>query len=871
MTNLFKRFFGDRTLYYKLTVAFVLATMIPMLLLAYTSYMVIDSRLYREAGEKLDMGMKTAWAEYKARGEQMRYGMLQAALQGEISNSIYRGDSKYLKEMMIKWKEKRPYVDIWIIVDNKGKVISRLNGEIKDDLFEVNGLVETALTSGKTFISTEILSEDILDREGEVIHKQFAPLINPEDAGDRFKEGDDMALMVVTPVLDGSQKPVGAIITGDVLNNDTAVPDVVSNRFPWLSASIVMNGMRISTNIKGNNGRTANFTLLPSSFMEKITLGKQASGNMNILDSEFITLADPIRNSKGKVIGALAVGMPKAWLWDIQKENQKIIAVATLLGLLLASIIAFITEGRITAPLRRLKQRVVALEAGKMDELVGEIVANPDSRDELLILADRFNNMINSINLREKEREEHLKELESKNNQLMELNEKLDSANEKLEVSYEEIQSQTEEVGAANEELRVVNEELEGKIAELKEANSSLIIEKEEKMQMTQRLMQSEKLSSLGEIISGVAHELNNPLATVMGFSELLLGKEHAKGAREQLEIINESSHRCKRIVDNLLTFARSYKPEKSYSDLNMVISGTLDLKQYHLRADNIDVETELDPALPKTMLDEHQFQQVFLNLINNAQHAIAEKENGRGRITITSSSEKDIIRIKISDTGKGIPADVAKKIFDPFFTTKEVGKGTGLGLSISFGIIKEHGGNIFAASKPDEGATFVIELPVVGAPEKAQEVQSPESPANQLAASGLRALVLDDEPNMLGLLKEALSSSGFHVDTTTIGVEALKMLKETSYDLIMSDIKMPGLSGMEFHDRLMAMKPEALDKVIFMTGDSIGKETQDFIKATGKPFLKKPFTMKGLRAEISKHITSLNPDTPPSSTKVVS
>lgn len=870
MTNLFNRFFGDRTLYYKLTVAFVLATMIPMLLLAYVSYRVIDSRLHREAGEKLDMGVRAAWAEYNARGEQMRYGMLQAALQKEIREAMRQGDSEYLKGMMIRWKEKRPYVDMWLMVDNGGKVLSRLNGDLKDDVFEVNGLVGMALRSGNTFTSTEILPEDIVDREGEEFHRQFAPMIRPEDAVDRFREGDEMALLVVTPVLDDLRKPVGAIITGDILNNDMAVPNAVSKRFPQLSASIVMNGMRISTN-KGNNGRTAAFTLLPPSFMERINLGEKASGEMNILDVEFVALADPIRNSKGKVIGALLVGTPKTYLWGVQKENQKVIAVATFLGLILASIIAFITEARITAPLRRLKGRVASLESGRTDELVEKVVVPSGTEDELLILTGRFNSMIDTIAIREKEREEHLKELESKNSELMKLNEKLGAANEKLEVSYEEIQSQTEEIGAANEELRVVNEELEGKIAEIREANSSLIIEKEEKVQMTQRLMQSEKLSSLGEIISGVAHELNNPLTAVMGFSELLLGKEHAKGVRDQLQIINESSHRCKRIVDNLLTFARSYKPEKSYSDLNMVISGTLELKQYHLKADNIDLGTELDPALPKTMLDEHQLQQVFLNLINNAQHAIAEKENGRGRITITSSVEKDTIKIKVSDTGNGMPEDVAKRVFDPFFTTKEVGKGTGLGLSISFGIIKEHGGNISVSSRPGEGATFVIELPVVGAPEKAQAAQSPESPADLPAATGLRALVLDDEPNMLGLLKEALTSSGFHVDATTIGVEALKMLNETSYDLIMSDVKMPGLSGMEFHDRLMAMNPEVLDKVIFMTGDSIGKETQDFIKATGKPFLKKPFTMKGLRAEISRHIASLNSDTSPSSTKAVS
>ena len=364
-----------------------------------------------------------------------------------------------------------------------------------------------------------------------------------------------------------------------------------------------------------------------------------------------------------------------------------------------------------------------------------------------------------------------------------------------------------------------------------------------EQKALLQKLAHSEKLSSLGEIVSGVAHELNNPLTAIMGFSDLLLDKDLPEMAKKQLKMINDASQRSKRIIDNLLTFARAYKPEKKYNNLNSVITGTIDLKDYQLKVNSIDVELNLDPSLPKTMLDEHQLQQVFLNIINNAQHAVAEKGIG-GRISINTTFDDKIIRATVSDTGKGIPEGRLKKIFDPFFTTKEVGAGTGLGLSISYGIIREHGGNIYATSRPGQGATFIIELPIIKAPEDSSPAAT--SKKSRLSKKGNRALVLDDEELILSLINEVLVDSGFHVDTAVSGDVALRLLSNQTYDLIISDFKMPGMNGKEFYHKVKSMKPDAANKIIFISGDSVSDGTQTFLKDTGNLFLKKPFTLEG-------------------------
>jgi two-component system NtrC family sensor kinase len=228
----------------------------------------------------------------------------------------------------------------------------------------------------------------------------------------------------------------------------------------------------------------------------------------------------------------------------------------------------------------------------------------------------------------------------------------------------------------------------------------------------------------VGELIAGVAHEVNNPLAVVMGYSEMILGEENLdEQLRRPIDVIYNEANRARKVIQNLLSFARKHSPEKQYASINEILERTLSLKEYDLRKNNIELIKKLAPELPASMADPNQLQQVFLNLIINAEQAMVESEESRRQIVVESKVKNGrnklmtdgdkIIEISFCDCGPGIAEKNLKKIFDPFFTTKPVGRGTGLGLSVSYGIIKEHGGDIFVISKEGEGATFFIELPI--------------------------------------------------------------------------------------------------------------------------------------------------------------
>jgi signal transduction histidine kinase len=228
------------------------------------------------------------------------------------------------------------------------------------------------------------------------------------------------------------------------------------------------------------------------------------------------------------------------------------------------------------------------------------------------------------------------------------------------------------------------------------------------------QLMQSEKFSAIGQLLAGVAHELNNPLTTIMGFSEiLLLRKCSPDNIRNYLEKINESSLLCKNIVQKLLAFSRKEGSKQEYIQINPVIESTLELKQHDFKVDGIQVVKQLADNMPSTMANFYELQQVFLNIINNA-HQAMKMHAKTGTLTVKSAFDEKVIRINFLDTGPGIPEKNFQKIFEPLFTTKKKGEGTGLGLSICYEIIKEHKGNIFVANDHGKGACFAIEIPVV-------------------------------------------------------------------------------------------------------------------------------------------------------------
>jgi len=246
-----------------------------------------------------------------------------------------------------------------------------------------------------------------------------------------------------------------------------------------------------------------------------------------------------------------------------------------------------------------------------------------------------------------------------------------------------------------------------------------------EKKELEQKVQLSDRLASIGEMASGIAHEINNPLTGVIGFSQLLMEKDVPEDIREDLEIIHDGSQRVAGIVKGLLTFARQHKSERTYSDINQLVDSTVALRAYALETSNIRAAIVLDPDLPWTMADAGQLQQVFLNIIINAEIEM-KKARGKGNLIIKTEKIADTIRISFTDDGPGIARENIDKIFDPFFTTKEVGEGTGLGLSLCHGIIAEHNGRIYAESESGKGATFGIELPAVVEEEREEEMNGP-------------------------------------------------------------------------------------------------------------------------------------------------
>jgi two-component system NtrC family sensor kinase len=374
-----------------------------------------------------------------------------------------------------------------------------------------------------------------------------------------------------------------------------------------------------------------------------------------------------------------------------------------------------------------------------------------------------------------------------------------------------------------------------------------------ESLKTTQaQLVQSEKLSAVGEFVAGVAHELNNPLATVMGLSELLQDSKADPQQKRYLDMIHKSSLRCQKIVQSLLSFARRHQPERKPISVNQLIETVLEIVAYQLRTSNIKVNLQLDPNLPLVEGDEHQLQQVLLNIVNNARQAMGQ-ERTDSWIKIVTEVAGPNIRILLHDNGPGIPPENLPRIFDPFFTTKEVGKGTGLGLSICYGIIKEHGGSITPLNRGGEGATFIIELPVLHGTNGAHVSSQPTSHETDHAreGKGKRVLVVDDEEGLLQMMSEELNRRGYEVVTATGGETGLRQLQQNHFDAMICDWKMPGMSGRQVYEKLRTTRPDFCRRVIFVTGDVINDLMQKFLEQEKRPCLAKPFALAELRRVI--------------------
>ena len=361
---------------------------------------------------------------------------------------------------------------------------------------------------------------------------------------------------------------------------------------------------------------------------------------------------------------------------------------------------------------------------------------------------------------------------------------------------------------------------------------------------LSDQLGQAEKMAALGQTVSGVAHELNNPLATILTWAERLAARPVDVDTKRGLETILAESERAAKIVRNLLTFARNRNTTRAQVDLNTIVRETLALRAYEQRLSNVTAVHALASGLPQLFADPHQLKQVLLNLFINAEQAMLAA-NGRGTLVARSwyESETEMVMLEVNDDGPGVPGHVRTKIFDPFFTTKAVGKGTGLGLTVAYAIVEEHGGQITLTSESGSGASFFVSFPAADA--IGRTAATPEAPPPTTAGSAV--LVVEDEPALAVAVTDALADAGYRVDRAANGQEALERVSAEAYDLVVCDLKMPRLDGPAFYRILAERKPALARRVVFVTGDVAGTEAEKFLLKTKRRWLLKPFRLNDL------------------------
>ena len=390
---------------------------------------------------------------------------------------------------------------------------------------------------------------------------------------------------------------------------------------------------------------------------------------------------------------------------------------------------------------------------------------------------------------------------------------------------------------------------------------------------LEEQLIQAEKLAAMGQMLAGVAHELNNPLTAILGVTELVRERQDVDDSmKRQLDLTHRQARRAARIVQNLLEFSRPASPQKKPIDINGIIDRTLQLHEHSLRRNNIAVDFHPQPGLPGVVGDGNQLVQVFLNLVTNAEQAIREvRDNGRIQIRLSHSNAR--VSVTVQDDGVGIPPEALPRIFDPFYTTKRPGGGTGLGLSICMSILREHGGSIEAAALPGGGSAFTVTLPVASEnlqPSSAKDSGiTPAEPARPVPTilKGRNILVLDDEDSIRMLLAEGLVANGLRVDCVQTLEEALHRVAEKKYDALLCDLNLGPRSektgGKEAARQILSAAGAEKPVVVFMTGEYMD-EARKKAELGGAACLQKPFRILDALAELREALLSAYADKPP-------
>jgi signal transduction histidine kinase/FixJ family two-component response regulator len=399
------------------------------------------------------------------------------------------------------------------------------------------------------------------------------------------------------------------------------------------------------------------------------------------------------------------------------------------------------------------------------------------------------------------------------------------------------------------------------------------------------QLLQTEKLAALGQMVSGVAHELSNPLTSILGYAQRMVLRGDAAGKSPELRRIFQEAERAAGVVRQLLFSARETPPERRRVALNQVVLRSMELQRFSMATEKISLELDLDPKLPAVLGDAAQLQQVLMNLVGNARQAIEQKgAGGRIRVRTLQVAERRV-QLAVEDDGPGVPQSILARIFDPFFTTKAEGVGTGLGLSIVLSIVREHGGSVNVQNAAQGGAVFSVELPVaegvsltppwpagsfqralhleaavdgpvtaakyVTVPDIAEASTAHAGEARQSSPLSGRVLVVEDEPTVARLIADVLQDEGLVVEVLLDGREGLRRITQRRFDLVICDMRMPGLDGQQFYHELAKSGNALQYRFLFVTGDVIAPATQAFLEQNHLPHLAKPFRVEELTERV--------------------
>ena len=359
-----------------------------------------------------------------------------------------------------------------------------------------------------------------------------------------------------------------------------------------------------------------------------------------------------------------------------------------------------------------------------------------------------------------------------------------------------------------------------------------------------EQIFLAEKMSALGELLAGVAHELNNPLSVVVGHALMMREETSDPEVLRRVEKISDAAERCGNIVKSFLAMARQQPARLAPVDLRETLAGAVELLEQSTQSLRTMIELEMPEDLPEIQADDQQIIQVIFNLVTNAYQAIRESGYGdRILISVRHDAERDMVEMCVTDNGPGIPKEIRNRIFDPLFTTKEVGKGTGIGLAFCHRVVTAHAGQIWLVSG-EGGASFAIRLPVARSP-----VPATESATDQdVSIVKGRVLVVDDESEVVDLIQEILAREGFVVDSADSGEAALSLMRGYGYTLILSDLNMPGMGGRGFYDAVVREMPAFAERIGFVTGDTMSAQVRAFLDSSRRHYLEKPIAPHELR-----------------------